>query len=261
MISQLLNINLSPLAFIFLFLMVMVAAIVDSIGGGGGLISLPAYLMVGFSPITAGATNKVTASCGAIMSFIRYYKKGYVKLKLAIPGTIAAIIGSTIGANIAVHISDNILKICMVAILPIAMYVVINKKSLDDKGKNDILDNKKIIICALLSLLIGSYDGFYGPGTGTFLIIVFTSIGRLRLDTANGVAKTINLATNLTSVVVYILNGKPIILLGLICGVGSLIGSFIGTHMYIKDGAKIVRPIMLTVLVIFFIKVIMELVV
>lgn len=260
MMSQFFNlIHISPLAFIFLFIMVMIAAIVDSIAGGGGLITLPAYLMVGFPAITASSTSKITASMGAIMSFIRYYKKGFVNLKLAIPGTITAILGSFIGANIALHIDDHILKICMVVILPIAMYVVLRKKSFDDKDKNDLLTKKQILVCACISLFIGMYDGFYGPGTGTFLILLFTYIGRLKLDNANGVAKTINLATNLTSVFVYTFNGKPIILLGLICGIGSMIGSFIGTHMYIKDGKKVVKPTMFIVLAIFFIKIIYEL--
>lgn len=250
--------NIHPFMLLFLFFMVGLAAFVDSIAGGGGLISLPAYLIAGFPPLVASATNKLSATFGATMSFFRYLKKGFVDFKLAIPATICAIIGCTLGTNVAAHLDENILKICMIIILPIAMFIVLKKDTFNDKKAEKKINDKNIIICNIISLTIGFYDGFYGPGTGTFLIILFTKIAKLKLDTANGVAKTINYATNITAMVVFLFYGKTLIIIGVICGIASLIGSYIGTKLYIDNGAKIVKPIMLSVLVLFFVSLICE---
>ena len=157
----------------FLFL----AGLIDAIGGGGGLISLPAYLIAGLPPHTAIATNKMSSTCGTTLATYRFIKNGLVNFKLAVPAIIAAIIGSTIGANISLLVSDDIMLYVMIAILPICAFLVLNKKLFHDGGSDDIVLNKKLYFVATLSaFIIGMYDGFYGPGTGTFLIIAFTSV-------------------------------------------------------------------------------------
>jgi hypothetical protein len=109
-----------------------------------------------------------------------------------------------------------------------------------------------------VALLIGAYDGFYGPGTGTFLILLLTAFAHFGLGEANGVAKSINLTTNLTSLAVYLMNGKVIILLGFFGGLFGIIGNYIGVTFFEKKGAKAVRPLMIIVLVIFFIRILTE---
>ena len=110
-----------------------------------------------------------------------------------------------------------------------------------------------------VALLIGLYDGFYGPGTGTFLILMLTGLAHLTLASANGIAKVINLTTNLSALVVFFLNGKVLLLLGLVAGCFSILGNYIGTQCFDKGGAKAVKPLMIVVLCIFFIKVLWEL--
>ena len=110
----------------------------------------------------------------------------------------------------------------------------------------------------MVALLIGAYDGFYGPGTGTFLILLLTAFAHFRLGEANGVAKSINLTTNLTSLAVYLMNGKVILLLGFFGGLFGIIGNYIGVTFFEKKGAKAVRPLMIIVLVIFFIRILTE---
>lgn len=155
----------------FLFL----AGLIDAIGGGGGLISLPAYLIAGLPPHMAIATNKLSSTCGTTLATFRFIRNGLVNLKLVIPAVAAAIIGASIGANISLTVDDSIMLYMMVAILPICAFLVLNKKLFHDGGSDEIHLNKKLYcVTSLSALIIGMYDGFYGPGTGTFLIIAFT---------------------------------------------------------------------------------------
>ena len=102
------------------------------------------------------------------------------------------------------------------------------------------------------------YDGFYGPGTGTFLLIFLTSIARVKLEEAAGTTKVINLTSNITSLIIYIINGKVIFNLGIVAGLFSIAGNYIGAKFFTNKGAKILRPIIISVLVIFFCKILME---
>ena len=111
----------------------------------------------------------------------------------------------------------------------------------------------------IIALLIGMYDGFYGPGTGTFLILLLTSLAHYKLGQANGITKAINLSSNLTALVVYVLNGRVIWLLGLAAGICNMLGNYLGISVFQKKGSRIVTPIMLTVLGIFFVRLLVEL--
>ena len=102
------------------------------------------------------------------------------------------------------------------------------------------------------------YDGFYGPGTGTFLILLLTALAHFRLGEANGVAKSINLSTNVSSLAVYLMNGKVLLLLGFVAGLCGIAGNYIGVTFFQQKGSKAVKPIMLTVLTLFFIRILSE---
>ena len=117
---------------------------------------------------------------------------------------------------------------------------------------------RMILFSALIAFLIGIYDGFYGPGTGTFLLLLLTGVAHMGLKEANGITKAINLTTNLTALAVYLINGKVILLLGLVAGVFSIAGNYLGTRCFDKGGAKFVKPLMMVVLVIFFVKTLSE---
>ena len=115
------------------------------------------------------------------------------------------------------------------------------------------------LIVAGCAFVIGIYDGFYGPGTGTFLLLLLTGLARMGLEKAQGVSKAINFSTNIASVTVYLINRSAVIPLGLAAGVFSIAGNLLGSRVFISGGAKSVRPVMLTVIGIFIIKVILEL--
>ena len=186
----------------------------------------------------------------------RLAKLGYIPWRRAALCILMAIIGSSAGANLALMVDAELFKRIMLVIIPLtALYVMRNKK-MDEK---EPLSNRQTVIrSAVVALLIGVYDGFYGPGTGTFLILLLTAFAHFKLGEANGVAKSINLTTNLSSLAVYLMNGKVIILLGLFGGLFGIVGNYIGVTFFEKKGAKAVRPLMLTVLVIFFIRILTE---
>ena len=236
----------------FLFL----AGLIDAIGGGGGLISLPAYLIAGLPPHAAVATNKLSSTCGTTFATLRFIKNGLVNIKLAIPSVIAAIIGSSIGANLSLLIEEEIMLYIMVAILPICAFLVLNKKLFHDGNEDQVILNRRTYITATIAaLVIGMYDGFYGPGTGTFLIIAFAIFAKISMKTANAQAKVINLTSNITSLIIFLINGEVLFSVGIVAAVCNMLGGYIGAGLVLKNGAKIVKPSIIFVLILLALKI------
>jgi uncharacterized membrane protein YfcA len=203
------------------------------------------------------ATNKLSSGMGTTVSTIRFARGGNIPWKKALPCVIMAMIGSAAGARLALLVDAELFKRLMLVIIPIAAYYVLKNKSMG--AEPDPLDFKSMMIRAsAVALVIGMYDGFYGPGTGTFLILLLSSFAKFRLGEANGVAKSINLTTNITSLAVYLMSGKVIIILGFIAGLFGIAGNYIGVSFFNDKGAKAVKPIMLVVLTIFFIRILTE---
>ena len=124
---------------------------------------------------------------------------------------IAAIIGSYIGSHVSLMVPEKVMAYVLVVVLPLSAFLVLNKKLFNDKGSNEVtLDRRTYLTAAIAAFIIGCYDGFYGPGTGTFLIIAFTVFARLSIKTANAQAKVINLTTNITSLIIFLLNGQDV---------------------------------------------------
>ena len=118
---------------------------------------------------------------------------------------------------------------------------------------------KTTLLSMVIALAVGVYDGFYGPGTGTFLLLLLTALGHMPLQMANGTTKAINLTSNITALVVFLLNGKVLLPLGIVAGLFNIAGNYLGARLFEKGGAKAVKPVMIVVLVIFFIRVITDL--
>ncbi|PAK77273.1 sulfite exporter TauE/SafE family protein [Lentilactobacillus parakefiri] len=236
--------------------LVFLAGFVDAIGGGGGLISLPAYLMVGIPAHFAVGTNKLSSAMGTTVATLEFMRSGYVRVKLALFSVLAAIVGSSFGANLALHISDYYFRLILLVVLPItALYLLLNRHSLNSQLTNsEPLSWSQFVATILISVSLGVWDGFYGPGTGTFLILTLVGIAHLPINLAAGNTKVINLTTNVCALVVFFMNGKVLIWLGLTAGVFSILGNFLGASYYKKYGSAIARPIIIIVLVIFFAK-------
>lgn len=237
--------------------LVFLAGLVDSIAGGGGLISLPAYFIAGVPPHMALGTNKLGSSMGTAISTLRFAKNGYIKGKIAICAAIAAILGSSIGSNLSLLVSEHVIKNLMIVILPIVAFYVLRNKNMGENEQTGTLPERNMFLISILAaFLIGGYDGFYGPGTGTFLILVLTGAARMDIKTASGTTKVINLSSNVAALITFLINGKVQFLLGISAGLFCIAGHYIGSGLVVKNGQKIVRPVVLLVLAILFVKII-----
>lgn len=238
--------------------MIFLAGFVDAIGGGGGLISLPGYLFAGLPAHAAVATNKLSSAIGTSFSCYRYFKNGYADLKLALPGIIMALIGAQLGAHFALSVSDETFKTILLIALPlIALYTFLKKDLNPDTTK---MPSRRIqyMMVMLISLIIGAYDGFYGPGSGTFLILMYTSIVKMDVLTASGNTKLVNLASNVSALCAFITGGAVYFKLGLITSLFSIAGHLLGSSLAIRKGSRLVRYIILAVIGILTIKMIIE---
>ena len=235
-------------------------AVVDSIGGGGGLITLPAYMIAGFPVHHAIATNKLSSPIGTAVAFIKFLLDGYMPLALSACGVVFALLGSSFGAKTALLISDQAFKILMLFIVPLtAFYVFKSQNLLTEEREARPITGKTFIICIIVAFVFGFYDGFYGPGAGTFMLLSLAGFAGLSVQKANGVMKAINFATNIGALAVYLMNGKVILIVGIIAGLFSMAGNYIGARFFEKGGAKTVRPVILIVLSLFFVRIIYDL--
>lgn len=238
--------------------LVFLGGFVDAVAGGGGLISLPAYLIAGLGPVEAIGTNKFSASCGTLVATMRYSRCGFIQWRGMLPVVITALIGSWIGARLALLMDSDIFKVVMLVILPITAIFVLNKRALS-KYRVPFSIRKTIAVIAILSLFMGVYDGFYGPGTGTFLMLLLVCVARLGLERAVGTTKVINLSTNIASLSVFLVHGKVMFPLAFVAALFGVAGNYIGSKYFMRNGAGFVKPLIILVLFIFFVKLCWEL--
>jgi len=152
-------------------------------------------------------------------------------------------------------VADGVMERVLFLILPVVAFIVMNPRIFHDNDPAAVRLDRKLWITAIASsFLVGLYDGFYGPGTGTFLIIAFTVFAKLDIRTANAQAKVINLTTNITSLVIFLRSGQTVILLGLTAAACNMAGNFLGSGLALSKGSKITRPVILLVLALLFLK-------
>jgi len=237
---------------------VFCASFVDAIGGGGGIISVPVYLLAGLPTHLALGTNKLSACLGTAASTYRYVKNGFVDWMLSLPAIGFAIVGSHLGTRLQIMVPEQYLKYMLLVVLPVvAVFMLRQKKFPEERGQIDPWLQRAIVWGA--ALVIGVYDGFYGPGTGTFLLLIFCNLAKMDLKTASGSVKVVNFSSNIGALVTATLAGKVLYPIGLIAAVFSIAGHYLGAGMTIKNGAKVVRPVILIVLALLALKVLSEL--
>ncbi|MDY6085019.1 MAG: sulfite exporter TauE/SafE family protein [Dialister sp.] len=237
--------------------LVGLAGFIDAVAGGGGLISLPAYILSGIPIHGAIATNKMSASMGTALATFKYAKRGFIPWRLALTSVLFAFAGSSVGAHIALMLDAKVFTVCMLVILPLTGAYILRGKTL--KEKEPFPWKKTALISCGLAFAIGIYDGFYGPGTGTFLFLALTGIGHLKMKQANGVTKVINLCTNLSALTVFLLSGHVLLGLGITAGLFNMAGNYLGANYFSKANGNAIKPIIAAVLVIFFFKVLWDL--
>lgn len=255
--------ELTLLKYCIVLPLVFMAGFIDAVAGGGGIISLPAYLMVGVPAHLAAGTNKVVNGCGTLVSTTKYFRSGKVMLRPAICAAVGALVGSAIGTKLATLISDEALETIMLIALPcVAIFLTLKK----DFGKDSPAEERpafsvqrEVIASVLIGLVFGCYDGLIGPGTGTFMILGFTAFLSLDLITAGGCAKASNLASNVASAVVWILHGSVLWKLALPAICCNMLGGYLGARYAIAGGSKKIRNMMFVVLALLFAKIAYEL--
>lgn len=235
---------------------VFLASFMDAIAGGGGIISVPTYLIAftGLPTYYALGTNKLSAGIGTIFSTARFVKNGLVDWRLFAPSVFLALLGSMGGTWLQLRTPDVILKYLLLVVLPIVAFVTLRTRSWPDEP-GEIDPRKQALIVWAAAFVIGAYDGYYGPGTGTFLMIIFIRLAKLDTRHAAGGVKVINLASNLGSLFTALTAGYVYAGVGLIAAVASIAGHYIGAGLAIKNGSKIVRPAVILVLILLTIKV------
>ena len=214
---------------------------IDAIAGGGGLIMMPALLSVGIPPINALATNKLQSMFGTATAFVTYARKGMVDWR-AHRGTIACVfVGASIGVIAVQSIATGALGLIIpLLLIAVALYVLASPRMTDDDAHQRIGARGYGPIAGA----IGAYDGFFGPGTGSFFTTTLVGLRGLGLTRATALTKLLNLTSNVASVLFFALGGKMFWLLGLTMAAGAMLGGWLGSHTAMRLGASIIRPLL-----------------
>ncbi len=231
---------------IFLCAAGFLAAFVDSIAGGGGLISIPAFLATGVSPHLALGTNKFCSSCASLTSSLKFIKSKKVDLdflKYLLPFTL---LGAVMGVNTVLKIDEKILQtLVLILVLFVGVYSVFSKSiGVENKFKGTTKSN--IILGIILAFSLGFYDGFFGPGTGSFLIFGLIKIFGFDFVQAAGNGKLLNFTSNITSLIIFAIHGEIYYLIGIPMALFMILGAKFGTSLAINKGSKLIKPIFIT---------------
>jgi uncharacterized membrane protein YfcA len=233
---------------IILFFTGFAAGTVDAIAGGGGLISLPMLLAVGVPPQIALGTNKLQAVFGTAIATHSYYRHGWLQKQNLTPGLVYSFLGAILGANASQFINPDLLK----KIIPILLFCVliytIFAPKLNEIDKQPKMNQKMFFI--LFGLLLGFYDGFLGPGTGSFWVFALIFFLGFSMTKATAYTKALNLNTNVAALICFALGNNVDYRIGLCMAGGQIIGGKLGAHLAIKKGAQLIRPFFIFVVTI-----------
>lgn len=239
--------------------LVFLAGFVDAVAGGGGLISIPAYLLAGLPVHLAAGTNKMAMCFGTTVAASNFVRSKKVEFLAALPAAVCSFLGASIGTAIALLISERMLKMIILAALPAVALFLAWKKDFGALEMNRTYSKTKRLFCsACIGIGIGAYDGLVGPGTGTFFILAFTGILGYDLVISSGCAKLSNLASNIASMLLYALHGKVIFPVAVPAALCAMLGGYFGSRLAIRGGAKWVRGFIFLTLGLLFVKTIYE---
>lgn len=225
------------------FLVGIFSGFVDSIAGGGGMITVPVLLAAGIDPHTALATNKLQGTFGSFTAAANFVAKKMVSLKEVLKGIIFTFIGAVLGTILILFIDASFLKNVLPFVLAgIFLYTLFTPKLGENDRAKRLSSN---IFYILFGLLLGFWDGFFGPGTGTFWTIAIVTILGLNLKAAVAQTKIFNFISNIVSFSVFAVGAKMLWSVGILMGVGQIIGAYVGSNLVIKKEAKYIKMIFL----------------
>ena len=232
-----------------------VAGVIDSIGGGGGLIALPTYLMIGLPIRTAYGCNKLQAGLGNLVSAIKYFKNNMVDLKIALISAITAMTGAYVGTKIIFLLPEETIQRAITVAPPaIAVVMVLRKTDARNVIMKSEISRKTILQALLVGLIMGFYNSLFGPGVGTIAIIGFTMIMHYDARVASGNGKVLIVLTNAIALVSYIKTGNVAYEIAAPAAISAILGNLVGVNLAIKKGEKIIKPVMLVIVILTVIK-------
>lgn len=236
--------ELAPEILAFLFVAAVAAGFIDAIAGGGGLITIPALLAAGVAPVAAIATNKVQGSFGTAAATWTFWRKGRIDFALLKWPLIAAVVGAVLGA-ITVSFVDTawLMVLLPVLLIGIAVYFLVGPKASDE----DVHARLTPFAFGAVAGGIGFYDGFFGPGAGSFYALALVTLLGMGLTKATAHTKALNFASNLISVIVFAIGGHVLWAVGLIMAVGQVLGGWLGSHAAMRFGPRLIRPLLVVI--------------
>ena len=237
------------------------AGIVDSITGGGGLITIPVMLATGIPVHYITGTNQCSAWIGSGVASYKFVRSGNIHLRSAFITLPFAIIGSYIGARLNLIVPDRYLKVFMLVTIPIIAVFIFSNKQLGEEDHSDEQSTMAIVLWSVfIGLVLGGYQGFYGPGSGLFFMLAYAACLKLDLVKATGNTRFVIAIASIASVFAYASSGNVLWNLSIILNVFYIIGSYLGAVLVIRNGARIIRPIMICVVGLLIIKIVFDMV-
>ncbi|MBR6030324.1 MAG: TSUP family transporter [Clostridia bacterium] len=233
--------------------LIFLAGLVDAVAGGGGLISLPAYYAAGLPPYLASGTNKLSACMGATAATARYLISGRVALLTGVLAAAGALPGSWLGAETQRLIPEQTVRLMMLILIPMVAVLMLRRRG-ELKEKRRVPEKAAAPVSFAIGLVIGFYDGLVGPGTGTFLILLFVCLLGIDPVSASGTARVVNLASNVAALVSYWAGGYVLWQLAIPAGLCAVAGGLTGAGLTLKKGSAFIQKMLLVVLALLLIK-------
>ena len=238
--------NFSIISLTLCMMAFMIAGFIDAIAGGGGLIVVPSLLLSGLPPHVVLGTGKLASSIGTLTALLTYFKSHVVVTRLVPMGFLSAFIGSAFGAYLALLIDSSTLGKVMVILLPIAM--IFSLFGAKKTANSEKMPDHAIARTFVIGFVTGTYDGFFGPAGGTFMIIALNLVLWIDLVRASGTAKVLNLASNLGALCTFASSGMVAYGIAIPCALASIIGNYAGARYAVKIGPSIVRKFLYTMI-------------
>ncbi len=232
---------IEPWVYPVLTTVAVLTGFIDSIAGGGGLIMMPALLFAGVPPINALATNKLQSMFGTATAFANYARKGLVDWRSNLLSVALIFVAAGVGVMVVQTVDTRLLSLLIpLLLLAVALYVLISPRMSDEDAHQRVGPGAYSPVGAA----IGFYDGFFGPGTGSFFTTTLVGLRGLGLTRATALTKLFNLTSNIAAVLLFAIGGHMFWLLGICMAAGAMIGGWIGSHTAMRFGAAVIRPLL-----------------
>lgn len=246
----------SPEVLLVLTLIAGLAGFIDSIAGGGGLLALPALLWAGLPPVQALATNKMQGTFGTLTATLNFVHKGEIDLRrLGVP-ILFTFIGSVSGTLAVQQVAGDLLnQLIPVLLIVFSLYFLLSPRVGDNDAHARI---GHAMFGLLIGFSLGFYDGFFGPGTGSFFAAAFVILLGYNLRRATAGTKVLNFTSNIASLIFFALAGEVVWQIGLCMGLAQMVGAWLGSHLVIRHGTRLIRPLLVTVSLILSLKLLLS---